>query len=147
MSGVSIVRNLLANYAPLLALGVPKEKIFAGHVPQGTALPAIGVSEVYTREIRATTRNATTKTSRARIQVTVLTSGSVNTVVAYSQLKNIIKAAGLGPGVHTHLYQGAGFAYNVKAVEPDGIGPEIPPADDKIYEQSRDFMVTFAEPN
>lgn len=146
MSGVAIVRNLLANYAPLLAL-LPKEKIFAGHIPQGTALPAIGVSEVYTREIRATTRNATTKTSRARIQVTVLTSGSTNTVAGYAQLKNIIKAAGLGPGVHTHLYQGAGFAYNVKAVEPDGIGPEIPPADDKIYEQSRDFIVTFAEPN
>lgn len=142
MSGVAIVRNLLATYAPLLAL-VPKEKIFAGHVPQGTVLPAIGVAEVYTREIRATTRNATTKTSRARIQVTVLAKDPLGR----AQMERILKTAGLGPGVHTHLFQGPGFAYNVKAVETDGIGPEIPPADDKIYEQSRDFMVTFAEPN
>lgn len=146
MSGVAIVRNLLVNWAPLTEL-VPAPKVFAGHVPQGTVLPAVSVTEVYTREIRATTRNATTKTSRARVQVTVLTSGNVSASVGYKQLKDILKAAALGPGVHTHIFQGTGFAYNVKAVEPDGIGPEIPPADDKIYEQSRDFMVTFAEPN
>lgn len=146
MSGVAIVRNLLAHYAPLLAL-VPEGKIFAGHIPQGTALPAVGVTEVYASEIRATTRNAATKTSRTRIQVTVWTSGSTNPGAAYTQMKKILGAAALGPGVHTHIFQGAGFAYNVKAVEPDGIGPEIPPDDSKIYEQSRDFMVTFAEAN
>jgi hypothetical protein len=35
----------------------------------------------------------------------------------------------------------------VRSVLPAGGGPEIPPGDDKIYEQSRDFVVTFTEAN
>lgn len=146
MSGVAIVRNLLVNNAALLAL-VPAASVFAGHIPQGTALPAVGVTEVSVQRIHMTTDAAATKTSQAWVQVTVMTSGSTSTTAAYTQMKKILAAAGLGRGVHTGIYQGSDFAYNIKAVIDHGIGPEIPPADDKIYEQSRDFMVTFAEAN
>lgn len=145
MSAVAIVRNLAANWAPLAAI-VPASRILVGTIPQGTPLPAIGITEVYVREIQTTTRGAATKTSRARVQVTVLANWTADGT-GYRNLKAALKAAALGPGVHTHLYTGAGFAYNVKSVIEDGIGPEIPVGDDKIYEQSRDFLVTFAEAN
>lgn len=137
MSGVAIVRQLLATYTPVTAL-VPAARIFAGPAPQGTTMPAIGVSEISTREIQTTARNLSSKTSTSRVQVTVL-SGANN----YVALKNILKACALGPGVHT----GTVFSYRVKAVLEDGIGPEIPAGEDGILEQSRDFLVTFSEPN
>lgn len=141
MSGVAIIRNLLANYAPVTAL-VPAARIIAGQVPQGTTLPAIGVSEVGVNEIPTIARRTAGKTSRARIQVTVLAPGPIS-AASYATLKNVLKACALGPGVHT----GDVLGYSVKAITQDGIGPEIPAGEDGILEQSRDFMVTFSEPN
>ena len=135
MSGVAIIRQLLAIYTPVTNL-VPAARIICGQVPQGTALPAIGVSEISVTEIPTIARRTAGKTSRARVQVTVLAK-------SYPEMKNILKACALGPGVHT----GDVLTYSVKAITQEGIGPEIPPGDDGILEQSRDFMVTFSEPN
>lgn len=135
MSGVAIIRKLLTQYAPVLAL-VPATRIHAGQIPQGEVLPAIGVSEISVVEISTIARRTAGKTSRARVQVTVLSKN-------YTEMKNVIKACALGSGVHTGTVQG----YDVKAITQEGIGPEIPPGDDLILEQSRDFMVTFSEPN
>ena len=136
MSGVAIVRALLAQHAPLLTLA-PGIKVFAGIAPQGTALPTITVTEVSSNEQVTTARNLTTKMTRERVQVTVLTADN------YPLLKNLIKAAALGAGTH----RGTVAGFRVNAVMPDGVGPEIPPASDRILEQSRDFMVTFTEAN
>lgn len=136
MSGVAIVRAMLAAHAPLLAL-VPAIKVFAGGIPQGTVLPAIGVSEVGNNEQTTTARNLSTKMIRERVQVTVLTNND------YPLLKRVLKAAALGPGMHT----GQVLTYKVRSVMDQGTNPEIPVADDRIYEQSRDFMVTFIEAN
>jgi hypothetical protein len=138
MSGVAIVRALLAAHAPLLAI-VPAERIFSGPIPQGTALPAVGVTTAASAEIRATTRNASSRTNRERVQVTVQTRDPLG----YATQKRAIQAAALGRGLHTGIVLG----YNVKAVEPYGVNPDILPDESKIYEQSRDFMVTFSEPN
>lgn len=135
MSGVAIIRQLLATYAPVTNL-VPAARILAGQVPQGTAMPAVGVSEIGVNEIPTIARRTAGKTSRARIQVTVLSK-------SYAEMKNILKACALGPGVHT----GDVLTYSVKAITQEGINPEIPAGDDLILEQSRDFMVTFSEPN
>lgn len=135
MSGVAIIRKLLADYAPVTNL-VPAARVLAGQVPQGTALPAIGVSEISVYEIPTIARRTAGKTNRTRVQVTVLAK-------SYVEMKNILKACALGPGVHT----GDVLGYSVKAITQEGIGPEIPAGDDGILEQSRDFMVTFSEPN
>lgn len=135
MSGVAIIRELLATWAPLTTL-VPAARIVAGQVPQGAVLPAVGVSEISVRELPTIARGTQGKTSVARIQVTALAKD-------YPGMKAALKAAALGPGVHTGTVKG----YSVKAALPDGVGPEIPPADDGIFEQSRDFLVTFSEPN
>jgi len=136
MSGVAIVRAMLAAHAPLLALS-PGIVVYAGVVPQGKALPAISVTSVSETEQITTARGLATKMTRERVQVTVLVKDN------YPLLKNLLKAASLGAGVHTGVVLG----YRVRSVLTWGVGPEIPPGDDKIYEQSRDFMVTFIEAN
>lgn len=138
MSAVAIVRSLLANYAPLLAL-VPAERIYVGAAPQFTVFPIVSVTRVYGDEISTIARRQAGKTMRTRVQVTVLTKDPGG----YALVEKILKIAALGPGVHT----GPVLSYDVKAILQMGEGPDLPVGDDKIHEKSRDFMVTFSEPH
>lgn len=133
MSGVAILRALLLANTNVTAVTA---RVVAGVLPQGVTLPAIGVSEVSSNEERTVARNLPVKMIRERVQVTALAKD-------YATMKKLIKAAALGPGVHTGVVLG----FRVNSILPEGVGPEIPPADDGIYEQSRDFMVTFLEAN
>lgn len=133
MSGVAILRALLLANTSVTAITA---RVVAGVLPQGVTLPAIGVSEVSSNEERTVARNLPVKMIRERVQVTALAKD-------YATMKKLIKAAALGPGVHTGVVLG----FRVNSILPEGVGPEIPPADDGIYEQSRDFMVTFLEAN
>lgn len=138
MSAVAIVRALLAAHAPLTLLVQPS-KIFAGAAPQGTEPPLVSVTRVYGDEISTIARRQPGKTMRTRVQVTVLTKDPNG----YRDSENILKAAALGAGVHT----GQVLSYHVKSILQQGEGPDLPVGDDKIHEKSRDFMVTFSEPN
>lgn len=135
MSGAAIIRALLVERAELIAL-VPALSVYEGVVPQGKALPAISITEVSSNEFRTVARNNPNKQIRERVQVTVLAKG-------YVAVKRILKATALGAGTHTGMVKG----FYVNSVLPEGEGPYIPSADDGIYEQSRDFMVTFVEAN
>lgn len=135
MSGTSIMRALLAAHAPLTAL-VPTNNIRAGVLPQNTTLPGVVATTVSDNEQETTARNLPGRLVKERVQVTVLAKD-------YDSMKLVLKATRLGAGVHTGIIAG----YHVRSVVPWGVGPEIPPGDDKIYEQSRDFMVTFIEAN
>jgi hypothetical protein len=134
MSGVAIVRKLLVDNPALTAL-VPAARILSGIAPQGTPLPLISVHTISSSEFHDMRRH--TRLTRERVQVTVLTNND------YPTMKKALKAANLAPGVHG----GTILGFNVRSVLPSGDGPEIPPSDDKIYEQSRDFVVTFTEAN
>lgn len=138
MSAVAIVRTLLAGYAPLLAL-VPAERIYSGAAPQLTVLPVVSVTRVYGDEISTIARRQAGKTMRVRVQVTVLTKDPGGWALG----EKILKAAALGQGVHT----GPVLSYHVKSIQQQGEGPDLPVGDDKIHEKSRDFIVTFSEPN
>lgn len=137
MSAVAIVRELLATWPALTAL-VPPARIIAGPIQEGTALPAVGVTEisVYAKQ-QSVSRSSRTETVSSRVQVTVLTNND------YPMMKRILLAAKRGGGVHTGMIKG----YQVNSVIPTSVGPEMPVGTDKIYEQSRDFIVVFAEPN
>ena len=135
MSGVAIIRTLLANHAPLLAL-VPAAKIIAGTIPQATIPPAISVRSISGTEQETTARNLSVKMIRERIQVTVYGKSFV-------EMERALKAASLGRGVFT----GTVATYKVLSVLPEYVGPYIEATDDGIHEQSRDFMVTFIEAN
>jgi hypothetical protein len=135
MSGVAIVRALLASTPAVTAL-VPASRIIAGFADQALVRPLITVTQVSANEVPTVGRRLSVKMIRERVQVTVLAD-------KYLDLKKIMKAAALGAGVHTGVVVGI----VVKSVLPENVGPEIPPGDDKIFEQSRDFMVTFVEAN
>lgn len=135
MSAVAIVRALLTA-RPAVTAVVPAARIFSGIVPQGTALPAIGIREVSGYEEPTVARRMARVMIRSRVQVTVYAAN-------YVQMKQLVALAKLGGGVHTGVIAGI----PVNSVTPDGVGPEVSPADDKIFEQSRDFMVTFREAN
>lgn len=136
MSGVAIIRALLIAHKPVTDI-VFASNIRAGILPQGSALPAVSVSSVSEIEEITTARNMPVKMIRERVQVTVYTSGD------YPKMKALMKATSLGKGVFTGTVAG----FRVRSVLPWSVGPEIPPADDNIFEQSRDFMVTFVEAN
>lgn len=135
MSGVAIIRTLLANHAPLTAI-IPAAKIINGQVPQNTVMPAISVRSISASEQETSARNLTIKMIRERIQVTVYSKNFV-------QMELALKACALGRGFHT----GTVATFQVRSVMPDYVGPYIGPDGDEIHEQSRDFMVTFIEAN
>jgi Protein of unknown function (DUF3168) len=138
MSAVAIVRTLLAGYAPLTTL-VPASKIFSGAAPQNTVAPWVSVTRVYGDEISTVARRQAGKTMRVRVQVTVITKDPGG----WAAGEKILKAAALGQGVHT----GPVLGYHVKSIQQQGEGPDLPVGGDEIHEKSRDFIVTFSEPN
>jgi len=138
MSAVAIVRALLIA-DPAVTLLVPADRIYAGAVAQFSVLPAISVTRIYGDEISTIARRQPGKTMRTRVQVTVLAKDPKG----YEVSEKILKAAALGAGVHT----GTVLSYHVKSILQQGEGPDLPVGDDKIHEKSRDFMVTFSEPN
>ncbi len=135
MSGAAIIRELLTKNAAITAV-VPATRIRAGFIPQATTLPAISVTTISESEEGTMARLLPIKMIRERVQVTVLAKD-------YVTMKKLMKATALGSGVHTGVVLG----FNVNSVMPWGVNPEIPISGDEIYEQSRDFMVTFREAN
>lgn len=138
MSGVSIVVALLRAHAPVMAL-LPSTSVYAGPVPQGKPFPAISVTEISSNEQDTVNRDKPKTLVRSRVQVTVLAAGQGG----YAKMKELLLAAKLGAGNHTGMIG----AYEVNSVRPESVNPEMPVDDDGIYEQSRDFMVTFQETN
>lgn len=136
MSGAAIVRALLAAHQPVRDLIPDGARIVAGILPQGSQVPALSAHTIDEDEIPTMARNLSVRTVRERVQVTALAHD-------YITMKRLLKAAALGPGVHTGVVAGI----RVKSVLPAGVGPEIPPGEDGIREQSRDFMVTYVEAN
>ena len=137
MSASAIIRELLANHAPLTAIVAPA-KIRVGNIPQDLTkqLPAIGVRPVSSNENWTTARNLKNKMIRERVQVTVFANDFIT-------MERALKAASLGRGVHTGVVKG----FRVCSILPESTNPYFGPADDNIHEQSRDFMVTFIEAN
>jgi hypothetical protein len=135
VSGVAIIRELLAR-DPAVVVMVPADRIVAGLLKQGSPIPALTAHQVGDTEAETTARNLSLRMMRERVQVTALAKDWVT-------MKKIIKAASLGGGVYT----GTVLGFKVCSVLPLGANGEIPPGEDGIYEQSRDFMVTFLEAN
>lgn len=139
MSAVTIVRELLIAHAPVTDM-VPPTRVYIGALPIGWTAPAILVSAPSGgNPIRTIARNLSVETIRERVQVTVYTIDPHG----YAKQEALLLACKLGPGVHNGVIGG----YKSHSVESLGTNPAIPPGEDKIYERSRDFMVTFREAN
>lgn len=131
MSGVNIVRYLLANNAGLIAQ-VPAVRIMAGIIPLGKTLPAIGIMQITANSRNIVAMNAAQKLVTERVQVTVMDKN-------YISKKTILRlvAAAL-PNTHSTV---DGIA--VDSLIDDVEGPDLDDPATGIYTQSQDFIVRF----
>jgi hypothetical protein len=130
MDGVMVMRTLMLDLPALTAL--VGDRIAAGVIPQNMVLPAVSITEVSRTEPDTVARAGGPVT--ARIQVTVHAK-------SYPQQKALLKAAKLGPGVRTGTIAGVA----VRSVLADTVGPDLSDEAAGIFEQSRDYKVTYVE--
>ena len=132
MSGVSVVRYLLANNAPITAL-VPAARIVYGELVLGNAvLPAIEV-----RQISGVPRNTLAMSETGtlhfdRVQVTCL----AKTWAAKEALMALLLAA-------CPNQRGTVNSVVVDSIIRDIEGPDLSDSATSIYAKSRDFMVRW----
>ena len=132
MSGVAIVGDLLRGYAQLLEV-VPADRIKAGRLPDGVALPALLVRKVSSVDRQPLKRGADVRETE-RVSVTVRAK-SYREQVAVIKLVRTCCAGKTG-----NL---AGFART--SVLTAGTGPDIAGPGDS-FEQTQDFRVSFDAP-
>lgn len=132
MSDVKAVRYLLANNAPLIAV-VPAARVFAGLIPQGTALPALAVSHISTIR-RHMVPGSTVEFCTARVQVTA----HAKTYAEQKQVLKLVRAA-------LPRSRGAVNGVNVDAILSDIEGPDFRDDEAGIFMGSADYIVRFNE--
>lgn len=134
MSAVAIVRALLLAHGPVAA--IVGDKVFPGDLPPGQHRPAILLREISQVEQPTVSQSEQNALVTSRVQVTVLAED-------YPGQKALLKAAKLGAGTHTGTVAG----YQVRSVTRGPVGPDLSDVEAKSFEQSRDFLVTYLEPN
>lgn len=133
MDGAAIMCALLLAHEPLTAL--VGDRVMVGTIPLATELPAVGIKEIGRVEADTVCRDSPATLVTARIQVTVY-------AATYPVQKAVLAAAKLGRGVFTGDIAGV----PVRSVLRDSVGPDMSDEDAAIFEQSRDFKVTYIEP-
>lgn len=133
MSGVGIVRTLLAANAPLVAV-VPPARIMAGDLPPNTSLPAIDIRKVSDVSHRHMKMPASGNHWAERVQVTVH-------AATYPQQRSILALVRAGlPST-----RGAVGSYSCDSISMDLGGPDMFDPDASIYSGSQDFIVRYIE--
>lgn len=130
MSGAAIARYLLAQSAAVTAV-VTAERIYVGDIPQG-AIPAIGVRHVSGVERGTVAMSEASRFRTDRVQVTV----HARTYQSKAEVLELIRTA-LSPN------SGSINGFDVDSILPDGEGPDFDDASARIYERSRDFLVSW----
>lgn len=134
MNGVDILRALLMADADVVA--AVNGQIMAGTIPVNTVLPAIKISQISANRHPTISQTRENSLITARIQVGVKAK-------SYAQMADLIFLARLGRSSYSNM-QVAGMLVN--SVLQAGISPEFIQDDIGLFEQSRDFMVTYQEP-
>ena len=130
MNAIAIMRALLLDHDPVR--GIVGDNVCAGEVDYDQ-VPAIGLREISRREADTVAR--TSRMVIARVQVTVHTK-------SYGEQKDLLQAARLGPGAFTGIVAGV----EVRSVLRDTVGPDLEDPEAGLFQQSRDFIVTYLEP-
>lgn len=141
MSGVSVIRYLLANNAPVTAV-IPSGRVIAGPIPLGTVLPAISVTLVDSLPaFRLVRVNEANKMHEDRVQTTALFYGAKATVPGagylglYQMMKLILAAC--------PSQRGTVNGFVVDSIIPDILGPDLHDQETDLYSSSRDFRVRW----
>lgn len=137
MSGVAVIRTLLAGSANLTAV-VPATRIKAGDLPLNTALPAISVLQVSDVIHNGIKTNDTNKMHTTRVQVTVYVKDD-DTSSGYTKIQTIMPLIlAACPSQRATVASTA-----VDSISPQGEGPDLSIPDFQIMTRSMDFMVRY----
>lgn len=139
MSGVAIIRYLLANNAGVTAV-VPATRIIAGDLPLNTAMPAIAVTQISSVPHNAIRINEATKQYTDRVQVTVFRKAEPDDR-GYPGLKPLLKLVLAA----CPSQRGAVNGFACESIVPDIEGPDITLPDLSLFTRSKDFIVKFVE--
>ena len=132
MNGVIAVRSLLVGDTRLTAL-VPPERIAAGTLPQGTALPAIALMSIGSVDRNVPAPGAKRRVTE-RVQVSVLAR-------TYPETKSIIAAVRAAAADQMPAIDGLTDV----TVHTDSAGPDFLDEETGIHMQTQDFRVSFNE--
>lgn len=140
MSGVAVIRSLLATNAAVLAV-VPADRIKAGDLPIDTPLPAISVMHVsgVPRLTLAMTEAGTLHSDR--VQVSVVGKGYAGNTAGsgYPDLRALLKLALAACPNRRGTVNGVA----VDSILPDVEGPDFEDPETSLHQGSRDFIVRF----
>lgn len=131
---VKVIRALLVGAAAVVAR-VPADRIVAGVVKEGTALPALGITEVSSAPVGAIDGQAAYSIVTSRVQVTVMGQ-------AYPDVKALVDLVRRACNFQRGLIAGV----NVVSIVRDNVGPDLEDDAGNRF-QSIDFMVTYHEQN
>ena len=142
MSGVAVIRYLLAHNAPLLAQ-VPEERIVAGELPIDSVLPAISVKQVSSVPRNIVSMSVGHRQHTDRVQVSVLVKGTEGTPAGagYPGQRTLL-ALVLAACPHT---RGVVNGTDVDSIIPDAEGPDFADLAVSLNMGSRDFIVKWNE--
>lgn len=143
MSGVAVIRYLLANNAPVLAV-VPAVRIAAGDLPIETPLPAIIVKQISSVPRLTVAMTESKRMHTDRVQVSVLVKGPDGTPpgLGYPGMRALL-ALVLTACPNQH---GTINGIDVDSVLPDIEGPDLPDPPTSLWTSSRDFFVKWHSP-
>ena len=140
MSGVAVIRYLLANAAAVTAV-IPAAKIMAGDLPLNTVMPAIAVTQISGMPYNTIKVNDSPKMHTDRVQVSVLMKGPQGSPSGsgYPGVKAMM------PLVLAACPNQRGTINNivVDSIVPDILGPDLFDDATSLYSQSRDFIVKW----
>ncbi len=130
MSGVAIIRSILANNGNLVS-AVTIDKIIAGVAPINTSLPVLTVTQISGIEYQLIKQVGVQLVSD-RVQVTVL----ANSYVQQKQLLELVRSA-------VSSTRGTINGFPVDSIVRQIDGPDLYSDDPVMYEQSIDYIVRF----
>lgn len=143
MSGVAVIRYLLANNQAVLAV-VPAPKIMAGDMPLNAVLPVITVMQISSVPRNTVKMNEARVQHTDRVQVSVLLKGSDGDPAGagYPGVRSLLKLV-LAACPHTH---GTVNGIDVDSILPDVEGPDLSDDATALVSGSRDFIVRWNSP-
>lgn len=134
MSGVSVVRHLVAHDSAVLAVVSPATKILVGNLKEGTVLPAISIKQISgTQELDVAMTSKRLRTHRVQVTVHAVSGKQQQQLIALV-LAACPNTSGTLNGIH------------VDSILPAGEGPDLSDPDIPLYEQSCDFIVRWFTP-
>lgn len=140
MSGVAVIRYLLANNAPMIAV-VPPARIQAGTLPLDTARPAISVVSVSSVRRNTVHMAEPTTVVTERVQVSMLVNESTQGGNGYPALVTGMRLIRQACPNQNGTVNGVAL----DSILPDTEGPDLAPDEAAIISRSQDFIVRWRE--